>query len=76
MHVSELLAALQKVQQVAGDVPVVLKHVENGAESELLSLGIHIGASSPDQTGRVELEHGDAPPASEPEPESTPPPAA
>jgi len=75
MKVSDLLAALQKVQQVAGDVDVVLKDVDQGVETALLSLGVHISASTGDTSGAVVFEHGHAqlPPPAEPEP--SPPPA-
>lgn len=75
MKVSELTAALQKVQQVAGDVDVVLKDVEGGAETDLLSLGVHIGTSPDDQASRVELEHGTAQQPLPVDPEPAAPPA-
>ena len=75
MKVSELLTALQKVQQVAGDIPVVLKHLEDGAESALLSIGVHIDPTSSGDGGQVELEHGQAPEAPPQEQEAPAPPA-
>lgn len=57
MLISELSAALQKVQQVAGDIPVVLKDIEHGVETELRALGIHIDPSSGSASSTVELEH-------------------
>jgi len=76
MKVSELAAALQKVQQVAGDVPVVLKAVEGGVETALLSIGVHIDPTSA-EGGTAELEHGEqSAPAPAPEPEPAAPPAA
>ena len=76
MKISELVGVLNKVQQVAGDVPIVLKAIEDGAETGLLSVGVHIDPTT-EEGGSVALEHGQAPsPASDPEPEPTPPPAA
>ena len=76
MKISELVGVLNKVQQVAGDVPIVLKAVEDGAETGLLSVGVHIDPTTA-EGGSVALEHGQAPPASPaPEPEPAAPPAA
>lgn len=68
MLISELLAALGKVNQLAGDIPIVLKHVESEAETELLSLGLHIDPTSAEVGGSVTLEHGTPPAAPAPTP--------
>jgi len=75
MKVTELIAALQKVQQVAGDVPVVLKDVEGDAETALLSIGVHIDPTSGSPVGGVTLEHGEQPASPPVEPEAPAPPA-
>lgn len=76
MKVTELIGALQKAVQATGDGDVVLKHLEDGAETVLQSIGIHIGAGGDDPSSVVELEHGAAP-APAPTPVDAPaPPAA
>lgn len=76
MLTSELIAALNKVNQVAGDVPVVLKRIEDDAVTELATIGVHIDPTSGSTSGQVVLEHATpapaplAPPAVEPEPVS------
>lgn len=60
MKVSELTAALQKVQQVAGDVEVVLRHLDQGAETVLKSIGVHINPASGTAGGQAVLEHDTA----------------
>lgn len=63
MKISELVAALSKVQQLAGDVPVVLKRIEDAAESVVHSLDVHIDPLSGSAGGQVELTHGSPAPA-------------
>lgn len=78
MLTSELTAALQKVQQIAGDIPVTLVRVEDEAETVLKSIGIHIDPSSGAVEGGLVLEHGAVSPSNPPTgvAESTPPPAS
>jgi hypothetical protein len=66
MQVSKLIEALQRVVQVAGDVPVVLRELESDAETELKSLGVHIDAQTGDTGGNVTLEHAAASPSNPP----------
>lgn len=75
MLISELINALGKINQIAGDIPVVLKHVEQEAETELVSLGLHIDPTSGSTGGKITLEHGAAPvaPVQTPEAPVTPP---
>lgn len=42
MQLSRLVAVLQKVNQIAGDIPVVLHTAETVAESELAALHISL----------------------------------
>jgi hypothetical protein len=72
VKLSELTAAFQKVQSVAGDVDVVLKDVGSEAKTVIKSIGLHIDPSSGQAGGTVELEHG----AAEPEAPPAPPAAA
>lgn len=58
MLTSEIIAALQKVQSIAGDIPVVLRRVEDDVETELLSIGVHIDPATSSTKGSVALEHG------------------
>lgn len=67
-RISELSAALGKVQQVAGDVPVILRDAESGAETVLLSLGINLDPSGDLAGGNVVFEHGQSAPVPEPAP--------
>ena len=60
MTISEVVALLQKVNQVAGDIPVAIKAAEGGAESVLQSLNIHIPAIEGGQPV-VHLVHSQAP---------------
>ena len=74
MLISELVSALNRVTQLAGDIPVVLKDVETEAETVLLSLGIKIDPAADTASSSVTIEHGPAPepvtpaPATEPTP--------
>ena len=63
MVISELVTALNRVQQLAGDLPVVLKHVEQDAVTVLKAIGVHLDLSGESAAGQVQIEHGDAPPA-------------
>lgn len=44
MTISELVALLGKVNQIAGDIPVAVKAAEGGVESVLESVDIHVPA--------------------------------
>lgn len=71
MLASELIDVLNKVKQVAGDVPIVLHSIEDDALTYLESVGVHIAPGDAAAAGRVELEHtatptGVAPVAAEP----------
>lgn len=72
MTVSELLSVLQRVQQVAGDVPVIVKDLEHDAETVLQSIGLHIDPSGGQAGGSVVLEHATAKPADPTSPEGIP----
>lgn len=68
MTISEVQSLLQKVQQVAGDVPVVLKDIESGNVSGLVSVGIELVADAVDAVNQVTISHGTATPAPPPAP--------
>lgn len=74
MKASELSGALGRVQQVAGDVDVLLRDLDTGAVTALRSLGVHIDPSADGTGGTVYLEHN-AEPAPDPAPAAavTPP---
>lgn len=60
MTISEVVALLQKVNQVAGDIPVAVKAAEDGVETVLTSLNIHLPATEGGQP-QVQLVHGTGP---------------
>ncbi|MGH2877778.1 MAG: hypothetical protein ACRDLV_16115, partial [Solirubrobacteraceae bacterium] len=62
------------VQQVAGDVPVILRDVESGNVSGLVSVGIELVADAVDAVNRVTISHGAQ--AAAPEPTAVPEPPA
>lgn len=64
MKISEVSAMLQKVQQLAGDVPVVLKDLETGNVTGLVSVGIELVADAAEAVNEVTISH--AKPASPP----------
>lgn len=74
MKISDLSNLLTKVQSIAGDVEVVLKHAEQEAETVITDLGIHLDPQSATTTGSLVIEHDTAPPvAAEPETSPTEP---
>lgn len=75
MKATELIGALQKAVQATGDGDVVLKHLEDGAETVLQTIGVHIGTGTDGPASTVELEHGAAPTRPEDEREQVAPPA-
>lgn len=72
MKITELVAALQKAQQLVGDVPVILKSVEGAVETEFKSLEQEISLTTGEQSGQVTLTHGEPAPAAAAEPAAEP----
>lgn len=70
MTISEVVAILQKVNQVAGDIPVAVKALESGAETVLQSLDIHLPALE-GHSPVVHLVHAPAPAEAGQQPEVT-----
>lgn len=68
MNISEVTALLARVQQVAGDVPVVLRDIESGNISGLVSVGIELVADAVDAVNQVTISHGTSTPAPPPAP--------
>lgn len=62
MKISELVAALQKIGQLIGDVPVVLRHLETAAETEIRSLGVSLDPVAETAASAVTLAHTEATP--------------
>lgn len=56
MQLSELVTLLGKVNQIAGDVPVVLSALEGDVERVLIGVGIHLPAQQGLPT-TVTLDH-------------------
>lgn len=54
MQLSQLVAAFQKVQQIAGDIPVALNVAESLAESEAAALHISLPLN-PGHTATVSI---------------------
>lgn len=61
MKVSELTAALQKVQQIAGDVEIKVKHAEQDIETVLRDIVVHVDPASGGASGKAVLQHEPAP---------------
>jgi hypothetical protein len=75
VNISELVAALNKVNQVAGDIPIVLHELEGEAETEVKALILAFDPTSGETSSKVAISHGPvttAPPAA-PEPAVSPP---
>jgi hypothetical protein len=66
MTITEVQALLARVQQVAGDVPVILKDIETGCITGLVSVGIELAADAASAVNQVTISHGTTAPASEP----------
>lgn len=68
LTISELIAALDRAQQFAGDIPVILRAAESAAESIVTTLGIHLDPSTGGSSSVVHLEHAVPVPVVEPAP--------
>lgn len=66
MKISELVAALNKVQQVAGDVAVVLYDLDAKIKTELVDLDVHIDPTTGEAGSAVVLDHAATPPEAPP----------
>jgi hypothetical protein len=76
MKLSELQSLLGRIQQLAGDVDVVLKAADSEAETVITDLGIHLDATSAAPTSTLTITHGTAPaPAAADPPAPEDPPA-
>jgi hypothetical protein len=67
VKISDLTALLSRVQQIAGDVDVVLQAADTEAETVITDLGIHLDPASGSVGSSLTITHGTAP---------APPPAA
>lgn len=66
MKISELAGLLAKVQNIAGDVDVVLKDAASEVETVITDFVMHLSPSDGSVTGGVSIEHGPAPAAPPP----------
>lgn len=57
MLISELVAALNKINQIAGDIPIVLRHVEQDAETAVTALVLAFDPSGAAPTSKVIVAH-------------------
>ena len=73
MTISDLVGLLGKVQSMAGDVDVVLRHAVDGVETVVKDLQIHLTPSTGQAGGSLVIEHetAPAPPPPEPAPPAT-----
>lgn len=76
MKISDLSALLTRVQQIAGDVDVVLKAAEGEAETVISNLGINLKPDASGPAGSLVIEHGEASAPPEADPAASPEPAA
>jgi hypothetical protein len=76
VNISDVTAALTKVSQLVGDVPVVLRDLETDAETELKSLEVSIDAATGQTSSIVTVTHGPPAPAPALEPDVLTLPAA
>jgi hypothetical protein len=58
MKISELVKALNKVQQIVGDAPVILKQLEGDVGTVVKQLVIAVDPTQDDAGGTVTIEHG------------------
>lgn len=63
MTISELVAALNRVQQTAGDIDVVVHDATSGTDSVLQSAEVSIDLTSGSAVGQLTLIVGPAPAA-------------
>jgi len=63
MTITEVQALLARVQQVAGDVPVILKDASSGNITGLVSVGIELLADATAAVDQVTITHGTVTPA-------------
>lgn len=57
MTISELISALNRVSQVAGDVPVILKSVEGDVETEVKALTLSFDPRSGSTSSQIAVTH-------------------
>lgn len=67
MKVSALQGVLSRIQQIAGDVEVVIKAAEDGVSEAITDLEIHLDPNDAAAPGTVTAQLGPAPAAPEPE---------
>lgn len=63
MTLSEMIALLSRIQQMAGDLPVVFRSPESDAVTVLESIGVNIDPISGAAGGNVTILHAPAPTA-------------
>jgi hypothetical protein len=61
MTISELISALNRVSQVAGDVPVILRSVEGDVETEVKALTLSFDPRSGSTSSQIAVTHGSPP---------------
>lgn len=66
MNISELVAVLGKVSQVAGDIPVILHDLEADVQTEVKSLELTFDPHTGSPSSVVSIAHGPAAPAPAP----------
>jgi hypothetical protein len=76
LKLSELVAALSKLQSAVGDIPVKFKELESDAATELKSISLELDASASATNSVATLNHGTPSPEPEPEAASAPTDAA
>lgn len=71
MKASELTAIIAKVQQVAGDVDIVLRNAETAAETAITDLVVHLSPQTGATGGTLSIEHSGSPAPAAPDADVT-----
>jgi len=72
LSITGIISTLQKLQQVVGDAPVILKSVEGAVETEIKSIGLTLTPEGDAAGSPVTLDHGPVEPTQEPAPSDPP----
>lgn len=66
MTLNEFISGLQKLSQLAGDLPVIFKDAEHEVETVLHTIGVNIDPTAGSAAGTVTVVHAPAAPVTAP----------